>query len=76
MNKIGKLKQRLATKPTDFTGDELVRVLAACEFLELPTGQTGGRRRKFYNAATEELIELHRPHPPARSQTLSNTASR
>ncbi len=63
MSQIDKLIAKLLSKPKDFTWSELEKVLAAKGFELLKTGKTGGSRRKFYNAATNIVLDLHKPHP-------------
>ncbi|MBO0932783.1 type II toxin-antitoxin system HicA family toxin [Fibrella sp. HMF5036] len=63
MTKIDKLIARLLRKPTDFTWDELVKVLAYHGFEERTKGKTGGSRRAFVNVKTGQIISLHKPHP-------------
>lgn len=62
MSKQEKLLDRFLTLPSDFTWDELVKLLSAFGFKELTKGKTGGSRRKF---VTEKgnVILLHKPHP-------------
>ena len=62
MAKIDKLIERLLTYPTDFTWEELLKILTHFKFVEIKKGKTGGSRRKF---ADEEknIINLHKPHP-------------
>lgn len=62
MAKIQKLIERLLSKPTDFTWEELIKILAHFGYKELKTGKTGGSRRKFADE-TKSLIVLHEPHP-------------
>jgi hypothetical protein len=62
LSKLDKLIARFLTKPKDLTWDELVSVLGYYDYTEMPTGKTGGSRRKFVN--TEKvIISLHKPHP-------------
>ena len=63
MSKNDKLLVRLLSQPTDFTWDELVRVLRLLGYEEQAAGKTGGSRRAFANAATGTIIRLHKPHP-------------
>lgn len=63
MTKIDKLIARLLKKPTDFTWDELVKVLAHYGFDEHTKGKTGGSRRAFVNSELKQIISLHKPHP-------------
>ncbi|KQS26868.1 type II toxin-antitoxin system HicA family toxin [Dyadobacter sp. Leaf189] len=62
MSKIEKLLARFFNKPKDLTWKELVLVLEFYGYRELPTGATGGSRRKFADAA-KHIISLHKPHP-------------
>lgn len=62
MSKIEKLIARLKSKPTDFTWEELIKVLAHFGYVESKTGKTGGSRRKFINNL-DDVISLHKPHP-------------
>ncbi len=62
MSKIEKIVERLLSSPTDFTWDELVKVLSHFGYKELKPGKTGGSRRKFANAE-KHIISLHKPHP-------------
>lgn len=63
MSRRDKLTDRLCKHPKDFTWDELEKLLAAYGFLLLKGGKTGGSRRKFYNEASQEVLDLHKPHP-------------
>lgn len=49
--------------PSDLTWDELVGVLTKLGYRQLPSGRTGGSRRKFYNQKKDALICCHEPHP-------------
>lgn len=62
MAKIEKLIERLLSRPTDFTWEELIKILAHFGYKELKKGKTGGSRRKFADD-TNSLIILHEPHP-------------
>jgi len=53
---------RFSNKPKDLTWDELVLILAYYGYYELPTGKTGGSRRKFMNAE-QGVLSIHKPHP-------------
>ena len=57
------MTERLCKRPKDFTWDELEKLLAAYGFQQLKGGKTGGSRRKFYNEASQEVLDLHKPHP-------------
>lgn len=62
MTRCGKLIGRLKSKPSDFTWDELVRLLASLGFDEVRPGKSGGSRRRFSHP-TGLVISLHQPHP-------------
>jgi predicted RNA binding protein YcfA (HicA-like mRNA interferase family) len=63
LSRIDKLLDRFLILPSDFTWDELVKVLAHFGYLEANTGKTGGSRRRFVHAITNNIISLHKPHP-------------
>lgn len=63
MTTLDKLHKRICSKPKDFSWDELARLLIAHGYQELAGGKTGGSRRRFFNAATQSVITLHKPHP-------------
>lgn len=63
MSRRDKLTDRLCKRPKDFTWEELEKLLAAYGFVPLKTGKTGGSRRKFYSEASQEVLDLHKPHP-------------
>ena len=60
MSKREKLLQRLQTKPTDFTWDELVTVMEGFGY-ELK--KTGGSSRKFIHVESKVTWMTHEPHP-------------
>lgn len=60
MSKKTKLLERLYSKPADFTWSELQTVLSGLGYKEI-SGR--GSRIKFYNAESNSLINLHKPHP-------------
>jgi hypothetical protein len=62
MSKIEKLISRFLKRPKDLTWDELVAILDYYGYNELPSGKTGGSRRKFANN-NNIIISLHKPHP-------------
>lgn len=49
-------------EPSDFTWEELVKVLAHLGYDEMSKGKTGGSRRKFADN-DKNIISLHKPHP-------------
>jgi hypothetical protein len=62
LSRLDKLITRFLTKPKDLTWDELVSVLGYYGYTEIPTGKTGGSRRKFSDL-DKVIISLHKPHP-------------
>ncbi|MBI5675710.1 MAG: type II toxin-antitoxin system HicA family toxin [Nitrospirae bacterium] len=60
MSKKAKLLERLFSKPTDFTWEELKTLLSGFGYKEI---RGRGSRIKFYNAESNSLINLHKPHP-------------
>ena len=57
-----KLIQRFKTIPSDFTFDELERLLAIYGFERSNKGKTSGSRIVFKNQAGTPIM-LHKPHP-------------
>jgi hypothetical protein len=62
MSKLEKLIVRFLSYPNDFTWEELLKILNHFGYKELPTGKTGGSRRKFVDEQ-KHIISLHKPHP-------------
>jgi peptidoglycan/xylan/chitin deacetylase (PgdA/CDA1 family) len=77
MSKQEKLLERFLSIPSDFTWDELKKVLAASGYSEFAKGKTAGSRKKFIDD-NGNLILLHKPHPGnivkkyALKQTIDN----
>ena len=63
MSKAEKLLRRFLSKPTDFTYDELRKLLKAYGYDEDTAGKTSGSRVTFVNSDTKHIIKLHKPHP-------------
>lgn len=63
MSKSEKLLQRFLSKPTDFTYDELRKLLRAYGYDENTAGKTSGSSVTFVNSDTKHIIKLHKPHP-------------
>ena len=63
MSKAEKLLQRFLSKPTDFTFEELERLLKGFGYEGAKTGKTSGSRVAFLNKQTKSVIRLHKPHP-------------
>jgi hypothetical protein len=62
MSRLDKLIERFLTVPSDFTYDELVRLVGYFAFKEITTGKTSGSRVRFSNDK-QQIISLHKPHP-------------
>ena len=60
---VEKLKNRLLSKPKDFTYDEAKRLLESFGFSENNKGKTSGSRVIFFRKSDEKIFYLHRPHP-------------
>lgn len=63
MSKAEKLLQRFLSKPTDFTFEELERLLKGFGYEEAKTGKTSGSRVTFYNSELDDMVKFHKPHP-------------
>lgn len=63
MSKKEKLVDRLLSIPSDFTWDELVKVLASYGYEEFNKGKTSGSRRKFIDENKNIISGIHKPHP-------------
>jgi hypothetical protein len=61
MAKKDKLVQRFLSVPSDFTWDELLKVLSVYGFSLYKSGKTGGSSRTFANADGVSLV-IHEPH--------------
>lgn len=57
-----KLIERFKTIPSDFTFDELERLLAICGYERSNKGKTSGSRVIFKNQSGTPIM-LHKPHP-------------
>lgn len=62
MTKRDKLLARLQARPTDFTWDELMRLLGGFGYVAMSGGKTGGSRARFVHEVYPPII-MHRPHP-------------
>ena len=63
MSKEEKLKQRLLSKPKDFTYSELKTLLNHLGYEESQVGKTSGSRVAFIDKSSNHIIRLHKPHP-------------
>jgi hypothetical protein len=62
MTKKDKLKERLLSNPTDFTWNELKKLLLSFGYRESNVGKTSGSRVRFISE-THFPIMLHKSHP-------------
>ncbi len=60
MTKQVKLLNKFISRPTDFTYNELIRLLRGLGYEEL---QGSGSRIVFHNEEIKHNIKLHKPHP-------------
>ena len=63
MSRKEKLIERFKTHPTDFTTDELVRLLGSLSFFPDNKGKTSGSRMMFRSEQHSLQIMIHKPHP-------------
>lgn len=63
MSKLGKLIQKVSSKPKTFKYSELRTLLLGLGYHEIKKGKTSGSRAAFYNDKTKHIIRLHKPHP-------------
>lgn len=62
MAQIDKLKERIKTIPSDFSWNELRKLLNNAGYIEIQSGKTSGSRVRFIHN-DHEPISLHKPHP-------------
>ena len=63
MSSFEKLLERFLARPTDFTYDELRRLLGKLGYTETTKGKTSGSRVAFVEEKTRHIIRVHKPHP-------------
>lgn len=63
MSKSEKAKDRIKSKPKDYTYTEAKKLLSQLGFEEFQKGKTSGSRVKFYREKDQKVILLHKPHP-------------
>ena len=63
MSKFEKAKERILSKPKDYTYTEAKYLLSQMGFDEYNKGKTSGSRVKFYRETDGRIILLHKPHP-------------
>jgi hypothetical protein len=62
LSKKEKLVERLLSRPSDFTFDELTTLMNGLGYTLRKAGKTGGSRVTFANDGGD-YIRLHKPHP-------------
>jgi len=62
MTKKEKLKERLLSCPSDFTWDDLRKILLSMGYRESSVGKTSGSRVRFISDEYPPIL-LHKPHP-------------
>lgn len=63
MSRLDKARQRILSKPKDYTYTEARYLLNKLGFEEFSKGKTSGSRVKFFRASDKKVILLHKPHP-------------
>lgn len=63
MSKLDKAKERLRSKPKDYTYTEAKYLLGKLGFKEFTKGKTSGSRVRFYRESDGRVIDIHKPHP-------------
>lgn len=63
MSQFEKAKERIKSKPKDYTYTEAKSLLSQIRFEEYHKGKTSGSRVKFYRKEDDKIILLHKPHP-------------
>lgn len=63
MSKFEKARERILSKPKDYTYTEAKYLLSQMGFEEHTKGKTSGSRVKFYREEDGRIILLHKPHP-------------
>jgi len=60
MSRKEKLKEKLLSRPSNFTWDEAIRLMGQCHFVLV---KNSGSRRVFKHKKSGLKIFLHEPHP-------------
>ncbi len=63
MSRLEKAKQRILSRPRDYTYSEAKALLGQLGFVEFNAGKTSGSRVRFFRADDKRVILLHKPHP-------------
>jgi len=58
-----KLLERFKRLPSDFTWEELSRLLYKYDYFQNNKGKTSGSRVVFENENSDIALNLHKPHP-------------
>jgi len=75
MSTKDKLIERFKKQPTDFTFDELLKLLTGFGFEMSNKGKTSGSRVRFQNKELKTIIDIHKPHTsgaPIKESTLKD----
>ena len=62
MSQKDKLVERLLSKPSDFTFDEVATLMGHLGYSAVKPGKTGGSRVAFVSKSGD-YIRFHKPHP-------------
>ena len=63
MRKLDKAKERILSKPKDYTYTEARYLLSKLGFDEFNQGKTSGSSVRFYRKSDNRVVLLHKPHP-------------
>ena len=63
LSRLEKAKERIKSRPKDYTYTEARYLLSQLGFIEFQKGKTSGSRVKFYRPTDQKIILLHKPHP-------------
>jgi len=63
MSRLEKAKDRIRSRPKNYTYTEAKALLSQLGFEEYNKGKTSGSRVKFYREKDKRIILLHKPHP-------------
>lgn len=63
MSKLEKAKERILSRPKDYTYTEAKYLLSQLGFEDYSKGKTSGSRVKFHRKSDNRIILLHKPHP-------------
>jgi len=61
VSKIKKALAKIQSKPTNFTWNDLVRIMLYFGYQQL---EGSGSRVKFYHQKKDTLLNIHKPHNP------------